>query len=335
MPEPASMEDVLSRGPEHIEVTKTAREALGSIMDTMGLKDLEVPGQEEEGKDEENSSVTPEAGNAGHEDDGGDNETGEEGRGAVGGDSEERRDEDSGEEITPELLEAASVEGVDGEIDLLEMLNSMATKLNYPASAPQESQEVVQETTPAEVHQVLPTVETFNLTEDDFNKAFSSKDGLQEVLGKVVGNSVAAGQQQMMTNISMAVGKVVADSVENYVEFHAVKTRHPIVEQYPEAYRYAVSEVEAVNPEWPRDKILTHAVARLKLYERAAAKQAGKTVDTDDKPGGKPGLGASVRGKRFVKDGGEKNVVEHTRDSLIEHVKAKNTLQAKLGGQTK
>ncbi len=326
MPEPKQdSEEVISRGPQQTVITGTARETMGSVMDNLGLG---APAPEEESSGD-SSETNPSLGLSDDEGSGGDVESGEEGGGDSGGDSEERPIETT-HKLTEEILEEASVEGVEEEVDILNILNSLAGKLDRrePESegepAPPEKEEAV----------VAPVVAVpLEISEEDFNKAFSSREGLQEVLSNAVGNGVAASQQQMMSNISMAVGKVVADSVELYVEYHAVKSRHPIVAKYPDAYRYAVTEVETVNPDWSRDKVLTHAVARLKLYEKAAAKQEGKVVDVEDKPGGKPGKGSSVRQAKFTKESGGDSVVDATKASLISHVKSKNDLQARLGGK--
>ena len=333
----ADHSEVASLKPEPVVVKETTRQAMSSIMTSMGMgaESPEVKGVQDDDNPKGNPNPDSSGDKAG-ELNPADRVEGEPNpRGDPGEQQPEAGAEGAGQEAQGDIdPDDTSVEGVDDEINLLEELNSMAAALQAQKTGipPEPSQELpadeptgVQET----VAPFTPKVE-FELSDDDFNKALTGADGFKNVVSKAVEQGVASSQQSMLQALSMAVGKVVAETVERAVEYSNVKQRHPIVSKYPDAFTYAAAEVQAANPEWSRDKVLSHAVARLKLYEKAKSRQVeGQVIDTDARPSAAPTGGASVRQKV---SGKKPHGIEAERDALIAHIEAKEKRRTLMSG---
>lgn len=312
--------EVLSVKPDPIQVKETTRQAMSSIMSELGL--------DEKGEDNDNSGKgTPGPDKSGDPAGGLDPKVSEEGKSDPPGDPGEQRQEVDPEAAGEEAVvdpDEASVEGVDEEINLLEELNAMAGALQAQKTGMPEKDEPEAPAEPEAPQQAAPFKPTVDieLSDEDFNKALSGAEGFKNAISKAVEQGVASSQQSMLQSLSMAIGKVVAETVERAVEFSSVKARHPIVSKYPDAFAYAATEVQAANPEWSRDKILSYAVQRLKLYEKAKSRQAdGEVIDTDKRPTAAPVGGASVRQKV-----GDPNAptVNDERNALIAHIEEKD-----------
>jgi len=140
----------------------------------------------------------------------------------------------------------------------------------------------------------------FVRTEDEFNNALSSRDGLNKLLTGVF----QSGRQSMLLEVPEIASSQVQESIEQAMTYFSFYTEHRDLKPFGGLVVQMVQQVQTKNPGWKKDQILEEAATKTRELLRMA--RGEKELSKGDKRRHKrrePALSSGRSSRKRVKSG--------------------------------